>query len=355
MTAVAEATAAETTQPGPLRVRVVEVIRETADAHSLVLEPAGGDAARLAYKPGQFLTIRVPTTRPEGAARCYSLSSSPVCDDKLKVTVKRTRGGYGSNWICDNVAEGDVLEVLRPSGLFTPASLDEDLLLLAGGSGVTPVMSILKSCLRGGTGAVVLVYANRDESSVIFRDELVALAAEHGDRLTVVHWLESVQGLPTAAGLAGLTRPYAGREAFVCGPGPFMDLAVDVLTRHGTPPERVHVEKFESLATDPFAETEVVLDSAGPTSTVEVELDGETRTLAWPRGNKLLDVLLRAGLDAPFSCREGSCSACACVLLEGEVELEHNTVLDRQDLADGLILACQAIPLSDRLKVTYDG
>lgn len=345
------------TQPGPLTVRVVEVVRETADAHSLVLEPAEGDAARFAYKPGQFLTIRVPTTRPEGAARCYSLSSSPVCDDRLKVTVKRTRGGYGSNWICDNVTEGDVLQVLRPSGLFTPASLDEDLLLLAGGSGVTPVMSILKSCLRGGTGSVVLLYANRDESSVIFRDELVALAAEFGERLTVVHWLESVQGLPTAAGLAALTRPYAGREAFVCGPGPFMDLAVEVLAGLGTPPERVHVERFESLAADPFApgaRAGAVVDAAGPSSTVEVELDGETRTLAWPRSEKLLDVLLDAGLDAPYSCREGSCSACACVLLEGEVELEHNTVLDKRDLADGLILSCQAIPLSDRLKVTYD-
>ncbi|GAA4594932.1 ferredoxin--NADP reductase [Planotetraspora phitsanulokensis] len=343
------------TQPGPLRVRVVEVVRETADAHSLVLEPADGDHSRLGYRPGQFLTVRVPTTRPEGAARCYSLSSSPVCDDKLKVTVKRTRGGYGSNWICDNVTEGDVLEVLRPSGTFTPASLDDDLLLLAGGSGVTPVMSILKSCLRAGTGALTLVYANRDEKSVIFRDELVALTAEYGERLTVVHWLESVQGLPTAAGLAALVRPYARREAFVCGPGPFMDLATEVLAGLGAPDRRIHVERFESLATDPFAGSAVVLDASGPVSTVEVELDGETRTLAWPAGNKLLDVILDAGMDAPYSCREGSCSACACVLLEGEVTLERNTVLDRQDLADGLILSCQALPVSERLKVTYDG
>ncbi|MFD0732652.1 ferredoxin--NADP reductase [Planotetraspora mira] len=338
------------TQQGPLMVRVVEVIRETSDAHSLVLEPADGDHSRLGYRPGQFLTVRVPTTRPEGAARCYSLSSSPVCDDKLKVTVKRTRGGYGSNWICDNVTEGDLLEILRPSGTFTPASLDDDLLLLAGGSGITPVMSILKSCLRAGTAAVTLVYANRDEKSVIFRDELVALTAEYGERLTVVHWLESVQGLPSAAGLAAVVRPYAGREAFVCGPGPFMDLATRILAGG-----RIHVERFESLATDPFAGSEVVIDVSGPVSTVEVELDGETRTLAWPAGNKLLDVLLDAGMDAPFSCREGSCSACACVLLEGEVTLERNTVLDRQDLADGLILSCQAIPVSERLKVTYDG
>ncbi|MEV7007230.1 ferredoxin--NADP reductase [Streptosporangium sp. NPDC051022] len=338
-----------------LRARVVEVIRETADAHSLVLEPADGDHARFGYRPGQFLTIRVPTTRPEGAARCYSLSSSPMCDEKLKVTVKRTRGGYGSNWICDHVTEGDVLEVLRPAGTFVPASLDEDLLLLAGGSGITPVMSILKSCLRAGTGAVTLVYANRDENSVIFRDELIALSAEHAERLTVVHWLESVQGVPAAAALAALTRPYADREAFVCGPGPFMDLAVQVLTGLGVPQRRVNVERFESLATDPFGEFAPVIDPSGPGGTVEVELDGERRTLTWPKGSKLLDVLLAAGMDAPYSCREGSCSACACVLLEGEVALERNTVLDEQDLADGLTLSCQATPVSDHIKITYDG
>ncbi len=342
-------------QPKPLKVRVVEVVRETADAHSLVLEPVGEDRDRFGYRPGQFLTIRVPTTRAGGAARCYSLCSSPVRDEKPKVTVKRTRGGYGSNWICDNVTEGDVLEVLRPSGTFTPVTLDEDLLLLAGGSGITPVMSILKSCLHAGTGAVTLIYANRDENSVIFRDELIALTGEYGERLTVVHWLESVQGLPTAAGLAALAGPYTGRETFVCGPGPFMDLAVTTLTGLGVPPARVNVERFSSLAGDPFAGSGVVVDSSAPASTVEVELDGETTTVSWPRGNHLLDALLAAGLDAPFSCREGSCSACACVLVEGEVTLDHNEVLDGQDLADGLILACQAIPVSERLRITYDG
>ncbi|WP_204017055.1 ferredoxin--NADP reductase [Sphaerimonospora thailandensis] len=337
-----------------LKVRVVEVIKETPDAHSLVLEPADGDHARFGYKPGQFLTIRVPTTRPEGAARCYSLSSSPVCGEKLKVTVKRTRDGYGSNWICDNVTEGDVLEVLRPSGTFTPASLDEDLLLFAAGSGVTPVMSILKSCLRAGKGSVTLVYANRDESSVIFREELIALAGQHGERLTVVHWLESVQGLPTAAALAALAGPYAAREAFVCGPGPFMDLVTEALTGLGVPDRRIRVERFESLTGDPFADSDVVIDSAGPTATVEVTLDGETRTLDWPKGNTLLDVMLAAGMDAPYSCREGSCSACACVLLDGEVTLERNTILDAQDLAEGLILGCQAVPVTDQIKISYD-
>ncbi|MBE1530850.1 ferredoxin--NADP reductase [Actinomadura algeriensis] len=342
-----------------LKARVVEVVRETADAHSLVLEPAEGDRGRFRYKPGQFLTVRVPA--PDGwAARCYSLCSSPVTDDRLKVTVKRVADGLGSNWICDNVTAGDVLEVLRPSGTFTPQSLDADLLLLAGGSGITPVMSILKSCLAGGTGSVVLVYANRDERSVIFASELQALAAEHGERLTVVHWLESVQGLPTESGIRALARAHTDREAFVCGPGAFMDLTTAALTGLGM---KVHVERFFSLAADPFETPEgpgpdEPADGdadAGEPGEIEVELDGETRTLAWPRNQLLLDALLRAGVDAPYSCREGSCAACACVVLEGEATMDANTVLDEQDLADGLVLACQARAVGDRLKITYDG
>lgn len=348
----------------PLTVRVVKIVKETADAHSLVLEPADGSADKFRYKPGQFLTVRVPSEREGGSvARCYSLCSSPTRDEQLKITVKRTANGYGSNWICDRVTEGDVLEVLRPAGTFTPDSLDEDLLLCAAGSGITPVMSILTSCLHAGTGSVTLLYANRDEKAVIFRDELAALSREYGERLTVVHWLESVQGRPTRAGLQALARPYAGHRAFVCGPGPFMDLATDALARLGLPTDRVTLERFTSLTSDPFTVPEPAPEPApepevgpgSPAGTVEVELDGETRSLAWPRESRLLDVLLAAGLDAPYSCREGNCSACACVVVEGEAAMERNEVLDAADLADGLLLACQALPVSDRLRITYDG
>ncbi|MGW2341369.1 2Fe-2S iron-sulfur cluster-binding protein [Streptomyces sp. NPDC001661] len=339
-----------------LTVRVVEVVRETADAHSLVLEPVDAPKERLDYRPGQFLTVRVPTERAGGAARCYSLSSSPLRDDKLKITVKRTANGYGSNWICDHVVEGDTLDVLRPAGTFTPDTLDEDVLLLAAGSGITPVMSILKSCLHAGSGSVALLYANRDEHSVIFRNELVLLQAEFGERLTVLHWLESVQGLPTGPALRALAGPYAGRRTFVCGPGPFMELATTTLTAMGVPGDRVRVERFTSLTGDPFAAAEASSpDTSGEAGEVEVELDGDTRTLPWPGDRKLLDVLLAAGLDAPYSCREGNCSACACLLVEGEVAMERNEVLDARDVADGYVLACQALPRSERIRITYDG
>jgi 3-ketosteroid 9alpha-monooxygenase subunit B len=340
--------------PRVVSLRVAEVVRETADAHSLVLEPVEPDTGSLTYRPGQFLTLRVPSDHPGGAARCYSLCSSPDVKEPLAVTVKRTPSGYASNWICDNVRAGDVLEALRPSGTFTPTSLDGDLLLAAAGSGVTPVLSILKSVLSAGTGTVVLLYANRDQDGVIFRATLEELAREHPDRLTVVHWLESVQGLPTAALLRGLLTPYVGREAFVCGPGPFMDVVSTALVELGTPSGRVHVERFTSLMGDPFAERSDEPPLHGPGSELHVVLDGATHTLSWPRERKLLDVLLDAGLDAPYSCREGACSACACYLLEGEVDLERNEVLESSDLAEGIVLACQAVPRTERVRVSYD-
>ncbi|MEV7794283.1 ferredoxin--NADP reductase [Streptomyces sp. NPDC087512] len=349
--------------PGPApgarthRLRVVDVVAETADARTLVLQAPQDGAGRFAYRPGQFLTLKLPGADGRAAARCYSLASSPHTGEPLKVTVKRVAGGYGSNWVCDRVAAGDELEVLPPAGTFTPSDLDADLLLVAGGSGITPVLSIAKSALVAGRGGVTLLYANRDEGSVIFRDELRRLTEAHPDRLLVIHWLESLQGLPVADRLAGALAPYAGRETFVCGPGPMMDAAEQALRTLGVPGERIHRERFFSLSGDvfdvpaPAAGEESA--SPGPGTTADVELDGERRTVAWPQGTVLLDVLLAAGVDAPYSCREGACSACTCRVVTGEVKMLRNEILDDQDLAEGYVLACQAVPLTDRVEITY--
>jgi 3-ketosteroid 9alpha-monooxygenase subunit B len=172
--------------------------------------------------------------------------------------------------------------------------------------------------------------------------------------LTVVHWLESLQGLPSATALTQLAAPYADRPAFICGPGPFMQAAREALEALKVPARQVHIEVFKSLDTDPFAA--VKIDEAGdePPATAVVKLDGETHTVSWPRRAKLLDVLLDAGLDAPFSCREGHCGSCACSLRNGKVNMEVNDVLEQQDLDDGLILACQSRPETDSVEVTYD-
>ena len=239
-----------------LELQVADVVKETDDARSLVFAvPDGADIPpdRLQYTPGQFLTLRVPSDRTGCVARCYSLCSSPFTGDPLTVTVKRTDGGYASHWLCDNAHPGMRIHVLAPSGTFVPKTLDTDFLLLAAGSGITPMMSICKSALAEGSGRVVLIYANRDEKSVIFAAALRELAAKYPDRLTVVHWLESVQGLPSAAALARLAAPYTDRDA----------LHLRARARSWRPPRRrwrrssardaVHIEVFKSLDSDPFA------------------------------------------------------------------------------------------------------
>jgi 3-ketosteroid 9alpha-monooxygenase subunit B len=323
------------------QVTVADVVRETADAVSVVFD------ADFPYRPGQFLTLRCGKV-----ARCYSLSSSPDTDDRPQVTVKRIPDGYGSAWVCDNVRPGTVLDVLPPAGIFTPKSLDDNLLLFAGGSGITPVISIVKSALATGTGKIVLVYANRDESSVIFAARLRELTAEHPDRLLVIHWLESLQGLPTARHLRQL-KPFTGYEAFICGPTPFMEVVTQALKSLGVPRERIHIERFISLSGNPFDAPVEAAPADGDHASIEVDLDGEQHTYEWPRHKKLLDVLLDNGLAAPYSCREGACSACACRVEQGEVKMLQNEILDQEDIDDGIVLACQSLPVTDTVKITY--
>jgi 3-ketosteroid 9alpha-monooxygenase subunit B len=352
---------------------VVDIVDETGDACSISFEVPADAPEKFAYKPGQFLTVAVPSDRTGIAARCYSLSSSPHDGGPLTVTVKRTVDGYASNWICENLRVGDSLRVLPPSGIFTPASLDADLLLFAGGSGITPIMSITRTALSEGSGRIVLFYANRDERSVIFAEELTRLAAENPDRLQVVHWLESVQGLPSAEQVKAFVQPYLAYHAFVCGPAPYMKMVTTVLRELEFPRDRRHQEKFVSLGGNPFgdieemaeAEREIaesddgddgVAEDTGPAGPVklEVELDGEEHTFDdWDPKVKLLEFLESKGVKAPYSCREGECSACAIRLLEGEVRMLHNDVLDDEDLEDGIRLGCQSLPATDTLRVTY--
>ncbi|CAN5364187.1 ferredoxin--NADP reductase [soil metagenome] len=342
-----------------LELEIADVITETDDARSLVFRvPAGTEvvADRLRYAPGQFLTLRIPSDRTGSVARCYSLCSSPHTDDALTVTVKRTVDGYASNWLCENAHAGMKLHVLAPSGTFVPKTLDGDFLLIAAGSGITPMMAICKSALSEGTGQVSLLYANRDEKSVIFAQTLRDLVAEYPDRLSVVHWLESVQGLPSVAALARLAAPHTARQAFICGPGPFMAAAKEALEVLEVPDKQVHIEVFRSLDTDPFVAVKLEEAAEGdePPATAVVTLDGTTHELSWPRNAKLLDVLLDKGLDAPFSCREGHCGACAVLKRSGEVTMAINDVLEPSDLEEGLILGCQALPATDSVEVTYD-
>ncbi|PVG82912.1 3-ketosteroid-9-alpha-hydroxylase [Nocardioides gansuensis] len=235
---------------------VADVVPETDDAVSVVFEVPDDVSEAFSWRPGQFLTLGIPSDRTGLAARCYSICTRP--GESLTVTVKRTADGFASNWVNDQLKPGDTLRVLPPGGIFTPKSLDDDLLLLAGGSGITPIVSILRTALAEGSGRIVLFYANRDERSVIFGRLLTELAAEHPDRLQVFHWLESVQGLPSEDQLRAFASAYGEWTAFCCGPAPFMKSVSNALRALDFPRARRHQEKFASLGGNPFGDVEEI-------------------------------------------------------------------------------------------------
>lgn len=339
--------------PSYHELRVAAVIEETHDACSFEFDVPDELLADFKYRPGQFLTLRTPW-EDDWLPRCYSLSSSPYENERLRVTVKRVTDGRGSNWLCDNIKDGDTLEVLKPAGVFVPKNLDANFLLYAGGSGVTPVLSILRSALSQGTGQVRLIYANRDEASVIFKDLLRGLGREYPERLQVIHWLDSVQGYTSPMQLAQLGQGVENPEVFVCGPELFMQCVEQAMKIAGVPGKSVHVERFVSLPGESEGGFEAIVEHQGSTAThLTVELDGETREIECADGEVLLAAMLREGIKAPHSCMVGSCATCMCTLVSGEVDLLVNDALDNDELAEGWTLACQAVATSGKVHLKF--
>ncbi|PSL15893.1 3-ketosteroid 9alpha-monooxygenase subunit B [Marinobacterium halophilum] len=337
-------------------LQVEQVVQETADAVSLQFALDADQVERFRYRPGQFLTLRLPW-QGEHLLRCYSMSSAPTVDTSLRVTVKRVMEGRGSNWICDHVSAGDRIEVMQPAGVFTPDSLDGEFLLFAGGSGITPVFSILRSVLLRGRGQVRLIYANRDEQSIIFREALKELGEQYADRFDVIHLLDSVQGRPNVSLLRRLAKGMTSARAFICGPGPFMDAAEAALQELKLPSERIHVERFISLPSEESRDQDLreALTAAAEIdeAQVSIELDGQHFELQCQGDETILDAAERVGIELPYSCMAGMCASCMCEVTEGEVKLLHNDVLDERDLSKGLTLTCQAVPKTAKVSLKY--
>ncbi len=338
------------------RLRVEQVVQETADAVSMQFTLTPDQVERFSYRPGQFLTLRLPW-QGEHLLRCYSMSSAPTVDAQLRVTVKRVVEGRGSNWICDQVRPGDEIEVMQPAGVFVPGTLDGEFLLFAGGSGITPVFSILRSVLLRGRGQVRLIYANRDEASIIFREALKELGEQYADRFDVIHLLDSVQGRPNVSLLRRLARGMESAQAFICGPGPFMDAAEAALQELKLPSDRIHVERFISLPSEESRDQEqreALAESAEiDEAQVSIELDGQHYELQCSGNETILDAAERVGIELPYSCMAGMCASCMCEVTEGEVKLLHNDVLDERDLSKGLTLTCQAVPKTAKVHLKY--
>lgn len=345
---------------------VTEVRKTIRDAVVVTLQPE--NAADFNFMQGQYLTFRHAMDGVE-LRRSYSICAGRD-EGVLQVGIKRVEGGAFSTWANEALTPGMVLEAMPPMGSFhTPLEREaaRHYLGFAGGSGITPVLSILKTVLaREPRSRFTLVYANRAVTTIMFREELEDLKNLHMGRLTVIHVLESdaqdielftgrVDAAKCAALFGGWIDIASVDTAFICGPEPMMLGIAAALRDHGLTDAQIKFELFASAQPGRLAK------AAGPaagTATLATEatvtLDGTARSFAMSKDQSLLDAALANAIDAPYACKAGVCSTCKCKVLEGEVEMLANHALEDYEVARGYVLSCQSYPVSDRVVVDYD-
>lgn len=344
----------------PLRVAAVERLCE--DAVAVTFEVPGELTDRYAFRPGQSLTVR----RPDDARderRTYSICAAE--GERPRIGVREVPGGLVSGWLVHGVAPGDLVDVAPPSGTFTP---DLDAagrhVLVAAGSGITPVLSIAASLLRRPDAQVSLLYGNRRAGSVMFAEELADLKDAYPSRMELVHLLsrearevELLTGRLDAGKLRTLLPLLIDvpdvDHWWLCGPFGMITDATAVLGEFGVAPERIHRELFWVDEAPPeLIRPERIPD--GPSSEVTVVLDGRSTTVTIPRGDTVLEGAQRSRPDLPFACKGGVCGTCRARVVEGEVRMRRNFALEPAELAAGFVLTCQSTPMTAKVMVDYD-
>ncbi|MBF9035693.1 phenylacetate-CoA oxygenase/reductase subunit PaaK [Rhodobacterales bacterium HKCCE2091] len=349
---------------------VTDVRPETRDAVVVTLRPDPADADAFGFTQGQYLTFRRDFDGEE-LRRSYSICAG-LDEGCLKVGIKRVDGGAFSTWANEALRPGDVLQAMPPQGRFhTPLdpARGRNYLGFAGGSGITPLLSIVKTVLtREPKSTFTLVYANRQLASIMFREELEDLKNTHLGRFSVIHVLESeaqeidlFTGRVDAEKMEALFRLWIDAEsvdtAFICGPEPMMLTIAESLRKHGLTDDQIKFELFASGQPGRAKRQAVAQDAArtGNACEVSVTLDGATRSFRMPKdGTAVLDAALENHMDAPYSCKAGVCSTCRAKVLEGEVEMITNHALEDYEIRAGYVLSCQCVPLSDKLVLSYD-
>ena len=338
----------------PLTVSAVD--RLTADAAALTFAVPASLREVFAFRPGQSLTVRRGEER-----RSYSICVPP--GRAPRIGVREVPGGAVSGWLVRGVRPGDTIEVQPPSGTFTPDDpIPGQHVLIAAGSGITPVLSIAAALLEAGA-EVTLVYGNRRADTVMFADEVADLKDAHPARMRLIHVLsreaqevDLFTGRLDAAKLRALLPATVDVPAvdgwWLCGPFGMVTGAIEVLTRFGVPRSRVHRELF--YVEDSPPPVAVHPEEAGAGAAVTVILDGRATTVTIPPGTPVLDGAQRARADLPFACKGGVCGTCRALLKDGKVTMRRNFALEESELAAGYVLTCQSFPTSASLTVDYD-
>ena len=348
-----------------LPLTVTDIHHTIRDAVVLTLEPADPEA--FAFTQGQYLTFKQDFGGTE-LRRNYSICAG-LDDRALQVGIKKVDGGAFSTFANTELKVGDTLHAMPPQGKFFTAlepELGKNYLGFAGGSGITPVLSILKTVLKREPKATfTLVYANRAVNTIMFREELEDLKNRYMGRLTIIHMLESGQDIDLFTGrvdqekCALLFKHWIDvtsvDTAFICGPEPMMLAIADALKTHGLEPDQIKIELFSESQQGRLAKQEMAKRSEGQAGTqITVIIEGAQRTFEMTKGQSVLEAALANGQDAPFSCKAGVCSTCMGKVIEGEVEMLSNHALEDYEVERGYVLTCQSYPLTDKLVIDYD-
>lgn len=351
------------------KLRVVEVKRETPDAVSVRLELPETLRETFAFKAGQHLTFRREISGEE-VRRNYSLCVAPD-EGVLKIGVKQIAGGVFSSWVNCELKTGDELEVMAPHGSFCWDFAPEarrEYAAFAGGSGITPVLSLMKTALaREPRSRFTLFYGNRTSPGVMFLEEIAALKDRYLDRLQIFHFLEEeeeeielfngrLDRVKADEILSTLVHAENVDAFFICGPGPMMDAIEQALHAHGVEKPRILIERF---TTGPLSAAQAAaaraLEQKAAGLRMSVTLNGRRVQVAFdPEKHSILDNVRAAGLPAPFACKGGVCATCRAKVTAGEVSMKVNYGLSEAELAEGYVLTCQATPLSEGVALTYD-
>ncbi|MBS9716038.1 2Fe-2S iron-sulfur cluster-binding protein [Pseudohalocynthiibacter aestuariivivens] len=348
---------------------VTDVHKTIRDAVVVTLKPENGAADAFDFTQGQYLTFRRDFDGEE-LRRSYSICAGKD-EGILQVGIKRVEGGAFSTWANENLTVGEILEAMPPMGAFhTPldAVAEKSYLGFAGGSGITPVLSILKTVLtQEPKSEFTLVYANKGVNTIMFREELEDLKNLFMGRLNIIHILESdaqdidlFTGLIDAEKCKQLFKHWIDIKnvdsTFICGPEPMMLTIAAALRDHGLTDAQIKFELFASAQPGRASRKVVSVDSAGKSNetSASITLDGATRSFNMPKNQTILEAALENALDAPFACKAGVCSTCRAKVTEGEVEMIANHALEDYEVARGYVLTCQCYPLTDNVVVDYD-
>ena len=348
-------------------LRVSDLKRETPDAVSIAFEVPPHLQADFRFAAGQYLTLRRELGGKE-VRRSYSICSGPD-DGELRIAVKRVDGGTFSEWANNGVSTGDVLDVMTPTGRFGVAYAPDDArvhVAFAAGSGITPVLSIIRGILgREARSRVFLFYGNRSTSDMLFRAELEELKDRCMGRLSVFHVLsQEQQDVPILNGrldaakirllLRHLVPAAAVDHAFVCGPAGMSEEGEATLLQLGLKPGQVHVERFVSALGGRPRPRPTPAQTETPHAVAALLVDGRRADVPVAEGESVLDAALRAGLDLPYACKGGMCSTCRARVLDGTAAMAVNFSLEPWEVAAGFVLTCQAHPTSPRVVIDYD-